>query len=93
MPEGNAEFQFKAGNFDFKSTGYEWRVVSGSRARDKGKGLINSNPDTQYQFVLTAVDGGLQGTSPDQSRIEISYEDPATGLSTVIYNNQTAARQ
>src|SRR5207253_8769831 len=36
VPTGNTQFQFKEANFNFKSTAYEWLVVSGAKARYRG---------------------------------------------------------
>lgn len=51
---GNTEFQFKAGNLNFKSISYDWLVVAGSRAQYKGVGTINGVGS--YGFILTAID-------------------------------------
>jgi PKD repeat protein len=79
-PEGNTEFQFKAGNLNFNSTSYEWLIVAGSKAMFKGSGTINGTGD--YAFMVSAIDG-----SPDRFRIRIW--DKTTG--TVIYDNQVGA--
>jgi PKD repeat protein len=78
IPEGNTEFQFKAGDLNFKSTSYEWLVVAGSKAQFKGVGTINGAGE--YKFMLTAVDGG-----PDTFRIKI-WDSDASGDVT-IYDN------
>ncbi len=62
MPTGNAEFQFHAAGMNFKSTGYEWLVISGAgnspnpnaKAQFKGTGTINGQGD--YGFI------SIQGT-------------------------------
>ena len=79
MLTGNTEFQFHAGNLNFKSSSYEWLVVNGSsgRAQYKGEGTVNGVAN--YGFILTAYDG-----SPDRFRIKIW--DITTGY--VIYDNQ-----
>jgi hypothetical protein len=77
VPEGNTEFQFHAAGFNFKSTSYEWLVVSGSRAQYKGVGTVNGVPG--YGFMLTAIDG-----SPDKFRIKVW--SVATG--DTVYDNQ-----
>jgi hypothetical protein len=79
-PEGNTEFQFKAGNLNFNSTSYEWLVIAGSKAMFKGSGTINGAGD--YAFMVSAIDG-----SPDRLRIRIW--DKTTGV--VIYDNQIGA--
>ena len=70
-------------NFNFKSTVYEWLVVSGARAQYKGSGTINGNGD--YGFLLTAIDGELTGGGgADKFRIKI-WEKNTGGI---IYDNQ-----
>lgn len=78
VPNGNTEFQFKAGNLNFNSTSYEWLVVAGSKAQFKGVGTING--EGAFKFMLYANDG-----NPDTFRIKIWYED-ATGEH-VVYDN------
>src|SRR5207244_3258774 len=51
VPDGNTEFQFQAGNLNFKSTLYEWLVISGAKGQYKGYGTINGTGN--YRFVLT----------------------------------------
>jgi hypothetical protein len=53
-PTGNTEFKFKAADFDFSSTSYQWLVVAGSKAQFKGIGTVNGAG--AYGFMLTAVD-------------------------------------
>jgi hypothetical protein len=86
VPTGNTEFQFKAGDLNFRSDRYDWLVVTGSDyARFKGAGTINgmtcdaANP---YRFQLWAGDG-----DPDTFRIKIWCEDETTAEETVIYDN------
>jgi PKD repeat protein len=40
VPTGQTEFNFKAAKFKFKSTVYEWLVISGSKAQYKGSGVV-----------------------------------------------------
>lgn len=78
VPDGNTEFQFKAGDLNFKSTSYQWLVVSGSdRATFKGYGTING--EGSYGFLLSVKDG-----SPDLFRIKIWN----VATSTPVYDNQ-----
>lgn len=74
VPEGNTDFQFKAGDLNFKSTSYDWLVVGGTKAQFKGIGMING--EGAYQFLITAVD-----STPDSFRIRITLNDQ------VIYDN------
>jgi PKD repeat protein len=86
VPDGNTQFQFKAGSLNFHSSEYEWLVVAGPRAQFKGSGTINGSGD--YGFMLTAVDGQVNGGGgTDKFRIKIW--DKATG--DVIYDNQMGA--
>jgi PKD repeat protein len=83
VPTGNTEFQFKAGDLNFRSTSYDWLVVAGAKAKFKGSGTINGDGD--YAFQLTATDGqGLGGDGVDRFRIKI-WEKSGGG---VIYDNQ-----
>ncbi len=79
---GNTEFQFHAGNLNFKSSSYEWLVVNGGsgRAQYKGEGTINGA--IGYGFILTAIDG-----SPDKLRMKIW--ETSTGY--VVYDNKIGA--
>jgi hypothetical protein len=86
VPNGNTEFQFQAGNLNFKSTSYDWLVIAGPQAKYKGSGSINGTGD--FRFLLSAVDGVVNGGGgTDKFRIKIWNK--VTG--TVIYDNQMAA--
>jgi PKD repeat protein len=82
-PSGDTEFQFKAGALSFKSTSYEWLVVSGSQARYKGEGTVNGGG--RYSFMLTAVDGDRQGGG-DIDRFRLKIWDVASGA--IVYDNK-----
>jgi len=77
IPTGNTEFQFHIANMNFKSTSYDWLVVSGAKAQFKGTGTINGTGN--YGFLLSAIDG-----APDKFRIKIW--DKTTDE--VVYDNQ-----
>lgn len=82
-PSGQTEFVFHVAGTKFHSTSYQWLVVAGPKAQFKGYGTINGEGD--YGFMLTAVDGQLNGGGGvDKFRIKIW--DKATG--TIIYDNQ-----
>ncbi len=86
VPTGDTEFQFKAGNLNFKSTSYEWLVVAGPKAQFKGQGTINNTGD--YRFILTAIDGQRPGGGgQDKFRIRI-WNNAGGGQ---IYDNQLNA--
>jgi PKD repeat protein len=82
-PTGNTEFQFKAGNLNFKSTSYEWLVVAGAKAQFKGTGTINGTGS--YSFILTAIDGQING---DVDKFRIKITGAGGGL---VYDNQMGA--
>jgi hypothetical protein len=84
VPTGDTEFQ--TADFRFKSTAYDWLVVSGARAQYKGKGTINDAGE--YGFLLTAVDGQVTGGGGvDKFRIKIWN----IATSAVVYDNVLAA--
>jgi PKD repeat protein len=71
VPDGNTEFQFKAGDLNFHSSSYEWLVVSGSnKAKFKGTGTING--EGPYKFMIWAGDKAWDGV--DSFRIKIWTE-------------------
>ena len=81
-PSGDTEFEFKAGGFRFKSTSYEWLVVAGARAQYKGAGEVNG--EAGYGFLLTAVDGAVNGGGVDRFRIKVW----STATGEIVYDNQ-----
>ncbi len=83
VPTGNTEFQFKAGNLNFRSTSYQWLVVAGAKAQFKGDGTINGGGD--YGFMLTALDADLT-PSADVDKFRIKIWDKAADV--VVYDNQ-----
>jgi hypothetical protein len=83
IPTGETQFDFRVANFSFRSTSYEWLVVSGAKAQYKGSGTINGAGD--YGFLLTATDGEVNGGG-GQDKFRIKMWDKATGA--VIYDNQ-----
>ena len=74
VPDGNTQFQFKAGDLNFHSSSYEWLVVAGNKAQFKGEGTINGQGS--YKFMITADDD-----NPDTFRIHI-WGDTGT-----VYDN------
>jgi uncharacterized repeat protein (TIGR01451 family) len=88
-PTGQTEFQFKAGNLNFRSTAYEWLVIAGAKAQYKGTGTINGSGD--YAFILTATDGQISGGGGvDRIRMKI-WDRNAGETNGVIYDNQMGA--
>ena len=71
--EGNTEFQFQAGNINFKSLAHNagTLVISGSKATYKGTGTIAGQTGT-YEFMVVATDGHVTGGGGyDKFRIKI----------------------
>lgn len=85
VPTGNTEFDFQAAGLSFHSTAYDYLVISGAKAQYKGSGTLNGS--TGYRFLLTAIDGQVNGGGgTDKLRMKIK---DSTG--NVIYDNQLGA--
>jgi hypothetical protein len=86
-PTGATEFQFKVADFNFHSNSYEWLVVAGARAQYKGTGTVNGAGN--YGFMLTAIDGEINGGGGnDKFRIKIWDKN---NDDTIVYDNQLGA--
>ncbi|MBE9537377.1 MAG: hypothetical protein IMF07_09380 [Proteobacteria bacterium] len=83
IPTGQTEFQFKVAGLNFHSESYEWLVVAGKRAQYKGTGTINN--EGSYGFMLTAIDGAINGDGIDKFRIKI-WDKANNGA--IVYDNQ-----
>ena len=83
VPSGDSEFQFKAGSLNFKSTSYEWLVVSTAHAKYKGVGTVNGGGS--YGFMITAVDGDSPG-SGESDAFRIKIWELSSGA--VVYDNK-----
>ncbi|HLF52382.1 T9SS type A sorting domain-containing protein, partial [Flavobacterium sp.] len=84
--DGNTEFQFKAGDFNFKSNFLEsgTLVISGAKATYRGTGTVNGAGN--YGFMVSAIDGQITGGGgADKFRIKIW--DKSIG-NAVVYDNQ-----
>ena len=69
-PSGNLEFQFRAGNLNFKSTSIDWLVVTGQpRAQFQGTGTINGGSVCKFQ--VDAWDRSFQPGSVDAFGLKI----------------------
>src|SRR5207237_1389380 len=65
----------------------DWLVVAGARAQYKGTGTINGQGS--YKFLLTAIDGDINGGGgQDRFRIKIWYYDSNLQQDVVVYDNQ-----
>jgi hypothetical protein len=88
VPEGNTEFQFHAGNMNFKSSSYDWLVVATFKAQFKGVGTINGVGG--YYFMLSAIDGQINGGGgSDKFRMKIWKL--VNNAEVVVYDNQINA--
>ncbi len=78
VPSGNTAFEFSAGDLRFKSTSYEWLVISGATARYKGLGTING--EGEFGFILSAFDADINSNdSFHDDLFRIKIWDEATG--------------
>ncbi|MEO7489993.1 MAG: T9SS type A sorting domain-containing protein, partial [Ferruginibacter sp.] len=84
-PDGNTQFQFQAGNLNFKSSIYNSGslVIAGAKAIFQGTGTINGTGT--YNFMISAIDGTISGGGGvDRFRIKIWSNADGSG---VIYDN------
>jgi hypothetical protein len=85
-PDGNTEFQFQAGNLNFKSTIYlsgSLVITGGGKAIYKGTGTINGSGT--YNFMVSAIDGSIAGGA-DRFRMKIWDLN-----GTIVYDNNYGA--
>lgn len=84
VPSGETQFIFRTADLNFQSTSYDWLVIAGARAQYKGEGTINGAGN--YGFMLTAIDGQVNGGGgSDRLRIKIWDQDDGDAL---VYDNQ-----
>ncbi len=88
-PHGNIEFQFGAGDLNFRSTSYDWLVIAGARGQFKGEGTINGQGT--YGFILTSIDGEVDGAG-GADRFRIKIWDKAAG-DEIVYDNQMGSSE
>jgi len=85
--DGNTEFQFSAGNFNFKSSShYDMSlVVSGEKkATYRGVGTVNGRGS--HKFMVTVIDGDAPGVnSKDKFRIKVWADNSPS----IMYDNET----
>lgn len=77
-PSGNAEFKLNVGKLDFRSTSFDWMVVSDGSALLHGRGTLNGVDN--YEFAVIAIDG-LSGGA-----IRVQIWNRASG--TIVYDNR-----
>jgi hypothetical protein len=81
-PTGNTEFVFHAADLKFKSTSYQWLVITGGgKAMFKGEGEVNGVGG--YGFMLSATDGGKDGADTFRIKIWDSSNEEVT-----VYDNK-----
>ena len=87
VPDGETEFEFQVASFNFHSTSYEWLVISGAKGQYKGSGTVNNAGN--YGFMLTAIDGQINGGGGvDKFRIKIWNK---SNNDATVYDNQLGA--
>ncbi len=85
-PKGETQFEFKVGDFEFNALNFDYLVISGAKAQFKGTGKITGG-QSGVGFIMTVVDGDLDGTGIDKIRMKIFNKN--TGA--IIYDNQPGA--
>jgi len=81
VPSGQTECRWPI--FNFHSTSYDWLVIAGPKARYKGNGIVNGTGN--YGFMLTAVDGSINGGGgTDMFRMRSGYRNRATAIRSVL---------
>ncbi|MBT8507577.1 hypothetical protein AZH53_03970 [Methanomicrobiaceae archaeon CYW5] len=89
VPEGQTQFQFKAGDLNFHSDSYDFLVIAGKKAMCKGTGTING--EGNYGFMISAIDEALTPSKDvDLFRIKIWDKDDGDAI---IYDNQLGAEE
>ena len=84
-PSGKLKFQFDSGNLKFRSSSYKWLVISKNRSQLAGDGTINGSG--KFRFIVTAIDGNMNGASgADKLRMQI-WDDSTDKL---VYDNQVS---
>src|SRR5262249_6737133 len=85
VPTGQTQFKFA--DIDFRSTGYDWLVVSGPEAQYQGSGKVNGGGS--YGFLVTLIDGeATGGGGTDLFRIKIWDKNNGNA---VVFDTQPGA--
>ena len=82
-PKGETQFDFKLEDFEFNALNYDYLVISNAKAQFRGTGRINGL-QSGIAFIMTVIDGDLDGSSVDKVRIKIFNKN--TGQ--VYYDSQ-----
>lgn len=83
-PGGNTEFTLKSAGTRFRSTSYDWLVVSGNHAVFRGAGVVNDQPG--FRFEIQVTDGSTRG---DADRIQVRVWNSESGV--IVYDNTMGA--
>jgi parallel beta-helix repeat protein len=84
LPSTRWDTRFETADLRFRSAGYDWLAISGSRARFMGWGTINGSG--HYGFMVTAIEGN-HPTRGNLFRIVIWHG--TTG--TIVYDSEPGA--
>ena len=90
IPEGSqhshreTEFQFKAGNLNFKSTSYQWLVVAGPKAQYKGFGTINSAGNSLASCLPQPTARSMVAATSTNSESRSGTKPPALSSTTIM---------
>jgi hypothetical protein len=82
-PKGETQFELKVGDFEYNALNFEYLSIAGARAQIKGTGKITGG-QSGINFIMTVVDGALDGTGIDKVRMKIYNKN--TGQ--VYYDNE-----
>jgi hypothetical protein len=85
-PKGETQFEFKIGSLEFNALNFDYLVINNAKAQFRGTGKITGD-QSGYGFIMTVIDGDLDGTGVDKIRMKIYNK--TTGR--VIYDNQPGA--
>jgi len=82
-PKGETQFEFKVGGLEFNALNFDYLSIQGAKAQFKGTGKITGG-QSGINFIMTVIDGALDGTGIDKVRIKIYNKN--TGQ--VYYDNE-----
>lgn len=85
-PKGETQFEFKLGDLEFNAVNFDYLSISGAKAQFKGSGRITGD-QSGYAFIMTVIDGQLDGAGIDKIRIKIYNKN----TDEIIYDNQPGA--
>ena len=85
-PKGEAQFEFKVGEFEFNALNFDYLVINTAMAQFKGTGKIIGG-QSGIGFIMTVTDGQLDGSGVDKIRMKIYNKNSGA----IIYDNQPGA--